>query len=74
MYRNSVESGKAPFVISCRVLNANPRTNDYFVAFVIGERAVLENWFIHLATLTNIGMLCIQELFFRWVGGLLETL
>ena len=37
------------FVTSCRVLIRNPRPNAHFIAFVIGEHAILENWFIHLA-------------------------
>ena len=54
MYCNSVESElRRPFVTSCRVRNANPRTNAYFIAFVIGEHAVLKNWFIHLAIYTK---------------------
>ena len=53
-YCNSVESElRRPFVTSCRVRNANPRTNAYFIAFVIGEHAVLKNWFIHLAIYTK---------------------
>ena len=54
MYCNSVESElRRPVVTSCRVRNANPRTNAYFIAFVIGEHAVLKNWFIHLAIYTK---------------------
>ena len=54
MYCNSVESElRRPFVTSCRVRNASPRTNAYFIAFVIGEHAVLKNWFIHLAIYTK---------------------
>ena len=45
---------RRPFVTSCPVLNANPSTNAYFIAFVIGEHAVLKNWFIHLAIYTKI--------------------
>ena len=41
------------FVTSCHVLNANPDANAYFIAFVIGEHAVLENWFVHLAIYTK---------------------
>ena len=44
---------RRPFVTSCRVLNANPRTNAYFRAFVIGEHAVLKNWLIHLVIHTK---------------------
>ena len=44
---------RRPFVTSCRVLNANPRTNAYFIAFIIGEHTVLTNWFIHLAIHTK---------------------
>ena len=44
---------RRPFVISFRVLNANPRTNAYFIAFIIGEHTVLTNWFIHLAIHTK---------------------
>ena len=50
MYCNSVESAK---VTSCHVRNANPRTNAYFIAFVISKHAVLKNWFIHLAIYTK---------------------
>ena len=54
VYCNSVESElRRPFVTSCRVRNANPHTNAYFIAFVIGEHAVLKNWFIHLAIYTK---------------------
>ena len=44
---------RSPFVTSGCVLNANPRVNAYFIAFVIAEHAVLENWFIHLAIYTK---------------------
>ena len=40
---------RRPFVTSCRVLNANPRSNAHFIAFDIGAHAFLENWFLHLA-------------------------
>ena len=42
------------FVTGCRVLNTNPRANAYFIAFIIGEHAVLENRFIHLAFYTKL--------------------
>ena len=38
---------------SCRVLDANPRSNAYFRVFIIGEHAVLKNWFIHLTIYTK---------------------
>ena len=59
VYCNSVDSAKA----SCRVLNANPRPNAHFRAFVIGEHAVLENWFIHLVIYSK---LISATRLFRW--------
>ena len=49
---------RRPFVTSCRVLNANPRTNAYFRTFVIGEHAVLKNWLIHLVIHTKADIKC----------------
>ena len=45
---------RRPFVNSCRVLNTNPHANAYFIAFIIGEHAGLENWFIHFAFYTKL--------------------
>ena len=82
MYCNSVKSElRRPSATSCRVRNANPRTNAYFIAFVIGEHAVLQNWFIHLAVYTKTNkcyslilmVLCYSMItcnFFLWETGL----
>ena len=53
MYCNSVESAKAPDCNKLWRSECNPRTNAYFIAFVIGEHAVLKNWLIHLAIYTK---------------------
>ena len=54
---NSVESAEAP--------TCNPCMNTYFIALVIGEHAVIENWFIHLSIYTETNKL--YSLFFNGV-------
>ena len=50
-----VELAKSPICnqLSPSGCKLNPSTNAYFIAFIIGEHAVLENWFIHIHIYIN---------------------
>ena len=52
---NLVELAKSPICnqLSPSGCKLNSSTNAYFIAFIIGEHAVLENWFIHIHIYIN---------------------